>query len=231
MSTEDTLIGHRKRLRERFLKGGECALAPYEFIEMHLFGVNARCDMKPLAKRLLAKFGTTANVFNAREDDLKKIDGVGSSVISILKLVQATSHLIHREAILNQNVTDIRTWRQVLDYCEITMSHLTREQVRLLFLDKHLKLIDEDVQMMGTVDQAPVYVREIISKAVNVGASGMIMVHNHPSGDPTPSESDISTTREIYNTSMKMGIVLYDHIIIGKGVHTSLKQRGLLGDL
>lgn len=228
MSEENTLNGHRQRLRERFLKGGEHALAPYELIEMHLYGINARRDMKPLAKRLIAKFGTTANVFNAREEDLLKIEGVGSSVISTLKLVQITAHRIHREAILNQNVTVIKTWRQVLDYCEITMSHLTREQVRLLFLDKHLKLIDEDVQMMGTVDQAPIYVREIVNKAVNAGASGMIMVHNHPSGDPTPSDSDISTTLEIRNTSLLMGITLHDHIIIGKGVHTSLKDKGFI---
>ncbi|MGI4850577.1 MAG: RadC family protein [Janthinobacterium lividum] len=228
MSEENTSIGHRGRLRERFLKGGEDALAPYEFIEMHLYGINARRDMKPLAKRLLTRFGTTANVFNACEEDLLKIEGVGPSVVAVLKLVQVTAHRIHREAILNQNITQISTWREVLDYCEITMSHLTREQVRLLFLDKHLKLIAEDVQMLGSIDHAPVYVREIVNKAVNVGASGMIMVHNHPSGDPTPSESDISTTITIRDTSILMGITLYDHIIIGKGVHTSLKAKGLM---
>lgn len=220
--------GHRQRLRERFLKGGENALADYEILEMLLFSVNARKDMKELAKRLLAKFDTVTNVLNAEDVDLLKVRGMNRSALATLKLAQAIGQRQYREIILNKRVTEMSTWRHVLEYCEVTMAHLKREQLRLLFLDKQHKLIDEEVQIIGTVDHTPVYVREIVNRAVNVGATGLVLVHNHPSGDPTPSESDIEATRKLKEVAESMGVVLYDHIIIGKGKHTSLKHQGLL---
>lgn len=221
-------LGHRQRLRERFLKGGEDALAAYEIIEMFLFSVNPRKDMKPLAKRLLAKFGSVTNVLNADEAELLSVEGMGRTALATLKLIQVTGQRQHREIAMNQRVTEISTWRHVLNYCEVSMAHLKREQLRLFFLDKQYKLIGEEIQMLGTVDHAPVYVREIVNKAVNVGATGLVLVHNHPSGDPTPSGSDIEATRQIKDTAERMGITLYDHIIIGKGKHTSLKHQGLI---
>ena len=221
-------LGHRQRLRERFLQGGESALADYECLEMLLFSVNPRKDMKPLAKALLKKFGTVTNVLNAPETDLLTVEGADRSVLATLKFSQALAQRQHREIIMNQRVTEISTWRHVLNYCEVSMAHLTREQVRLFFLDKKYRLIAEEVQMMGTVDHAPVYIREIVNKGVNIGATGLILVHNHPTGDPTPSASDIQATRQIKETAERMGITLYDHIIVGKGKHTSLKHQGLI---
>ncbi len=221
-------LGHRQRLRERFLKGGEDALADYEILEMILFAVNARKDMKPLAKSLLKKFETVTNVLNASEAELLSVEGMERSAVATLKLVQVVGQRQYREIIKNQRVTEISTWRHVLSYCEISMAHLKREQVRLFFLDKKYKLIGEEVQMLGTVDHAPVYVREIVNKAVNVGATGLILVHNHPTGDPTPSSSDIEATRQIKDTAERMGVTLYDHIIVGKGKHISLRHQGLI---
>lgn len=228
MTEEVFHLGHRQRLRERFLQGGENALAPYEIIEMLLFAVNPRKDMKPLAKCLLKEFGTVTNVLNADEEELLKIKGMERSTLATLKLVQAVGQRQHREIIMNQRVTQISTWRHVLNYCEVSMAHLKREQLRLFFLDKRYKLIAEEVQMLGTVDHSPVYIREIVNKAVNVGATGLILVHNHPTGDPTPSASDIEATRQIKDTAERMGITLHDHIIVGKGKHTSLKHQGLI---
>lgn len=218
--------GHRQRLRQRFMEGGPEALPDYEILELILFRAIPRRDTKPLAKELLAKFGSFAAVMNASPARLREIPGMGDAVITELKLVHAASlRLLNRE-IMNRTV--LSSWTQVMNYCQAAMAHSEIEQFRILFLDKRNRLIADEVQQEGTVDHTPVYVREIIKRALELSATALILVHNHPSGDPTPSQADINMTKEVMETAGKLGIVVHDHIIVGREGSGSLRAAGLM---
>jgi len=218
--------GHRQRLRQRFMEGGPDALPDYELLELILFRAIPRRDTKPLAKELLAKFGSFAAVMNASPGRLREVAGMGEAVITELKLVRAASlRLLNRE-IMDRPV--LSSWTQVMDYCQAAMAHSEIEQFRILFLDKRNRLIVDEVQQEGTVDHTPVYVREIIKRALELSATALILVHNHPSGDPTPSQADITMTREIVDTAKKLGIVVHDHIIVGREGAGSLRAAGVM---
>jgi len=219
-------LGHRERLRERFRNGGTEALPDYELLELVLFLAIPRGDVKPLAKRLLARFGTLSALFAAEPRELAAVDGVGDATIHALKLVQAAGIRLAREAVMSRPV--IGNWRQLLAYCRASMAESKVEQFRLLFLDRKNALIADEVQQRGTVDQTLVYPREVVKRALELNASGIIMVHNHPSGDPTPSRADIEMTREVRDAAEKLGIAVHDHIIIARGGHNSFKSMGLL---
>lgn len=219
-------LGHRQRLRQRFMEGGADALPDYELLELVLFRAIPRRDTKPLAKELLTKFGSFAAVMNASPARLREVSGMGDAVITELKLVRAASlRLLNRE-IMNRPV--LSSWTQVLSYCQAAMAYCEVEQFRILFLNKRNRLIADEVQQEGTIDHTPVYVREIIKRALEVSATALILVHNHPSGDPTPSQADIAMTKEVVDTAGKLGIVVHDHIIVGREGHGSLRAMGLM---
>jgi DNA repair protein RadC len=226
VSDKPHYLGHRQRLRERFLKGGPEALADHELLELVLFLARPRSDVKPLAKRLLKHFGNFAGVISAQPEALKEIPGLGESGVAALKSVQAAAQRLAREEMAESPV--IGSWDKLLDYCRAIMAREQVEQFRLLFLDRKNRLIADELQQTGTVDHAPVYPREVVKRALALGASAIIMVHNHPSGDPTPSQGDIEMTREVAGACEKLGIALHDHIIIARGGHASLKSLGLI---
>ncbi len=217
--------GHRERLRRRFLEGGDSALADYELLELLLFQAQARRDMKPLAKRLIASFGSFGAVISASPADLARVGGVGPSVITALKVVRAAAVRLAREEVVDRPV--LSSWQQVLDYCRIAMAHEGIEQFRLLFLDSKNAVIADEVQQTGTVNHTPVYPREVIKRALELGATALIMVHNHPSGDPSPSKADIEMTRSVADAAGRLGITLHDHIVIGRSGHVSMRGAGL----
>lgn len=219
-------LGHRQRLRERLHKGGADALPDYELLELLLFLAIPRGDVKPLAKRLLDRFGSLAATLGADAKELAEIDGVGEATIHALKLVQAAGIRLGREEVMSRPV--IGNWRQLLSYCRASMAHSKIEQFRLLFLDRKNALIADEVQQRGTVDHTPVYPREVVKRALELNASALIMVHNHPSGDPTPSKADIEMTREVREAAERLGITLHDHVIISRSGHNSFKSLGLL---
>ena len=226
LAVEKYQTGHRSRLRERFLLSGLESVAEYELLEMILFSAFPRGDVKPLAKTLLKKFKNFAGVINASEQELSQIKGIGQAGIAAIKVILYSSQILlkHKaEKGLQQS-----SLQQVIDYCKVTMENLKNEQLRLLYLDKKNQLILEEVQQEGTVDHTPIYTREVIKRALEVGASGIIIVHNHPSGDPTPSQSDIIATRDIKSASEKLDIKILDHIVIGKGAYISFRHKGLL---
>jgi DNA repair protein radc len=218
--------GHRDRLRTRFRDGGDTALADYELLELLLFRLIPRRDTKPIAKELLGKFGTLAGVIGAPVSRLKEVSGVGESVATDLKLVAAIAHRMLKSELREKQV--LSSWSSVIDYCHAAMAYEDREQFRILFLDKRNTLIADEVQGRGTVDHTPVYVREVMKRALELSATALILVHNHPSGDPTPSRADIDMTREIIETAKPLGITVHDHIIIGKDGHASLKGLRLI---
>ncbi|CAN1723595.1 DNA repair protein RadC [Hyphomicrobium sp. 1Nfss2.1] len=218
--------GHRQRLRERFRKGGADALPDYELLELLLFRALPRRDTKAIAKRLLAQFGTFAEVINAPEQRLKEVKDVGDSVITELKLVRAAALRMMRSELVQRPA--LSSWKQVLDYLYAAQSHEHREQFRILFLDKRNRLIADEVQQQGTVDHTPVYVREVIKRALELSATAIILVHNHPSGDPTPSRADIDMTKQIIQSAAPLGISVHDHIIVGREGHASLKSLQLI---
>lgn len=213
--------GHRERLRARFQEAGEDAVADYEMLELLLYRSIRRADTKPIAKALLARFGSLAGVLGAPWHLLCEVPGVGSSVALDLKIVAATSKRALKSEIRKREV--LSSWKQVIDYCHAAMAHETREQFRILFLDKKNVLIADEVQQTGTVDHTPVYPREVVRRALELSATAIILVHNHPSGDPTPSRADIEMTHRIAEAGQSLGITIHDHIIIGKDGHASLK--------
>ena len=219
-------LGHRERLRRRLLDRGPDSLADHEVLEFLLFGARARGDTKPLAKALIARFGNLAGVLSASPQELATVAGVGDSSIAILKIVPEAARRLAREELAARPV--IGSWDQVLDYCRIAMGREKIEQFRLLFLDTKNRLIADEMQQRGTVDHTPVYPREVIKRALELGASALIMVHNHPSGDPTPSQADIEMTREVQAAAAKLGIAIHDHIVIGRSGHESFRSLGLL---
>lgn len=217
---------HRKRLRERFIKGGAAALPDYELLELVLFRAIPRRDVKPLARRLLDRFGDFNNVLSAPMARLTEIEGVGEAVVTELKIVEAAAHRLSRSRVLQRHV--ISGWDAVLDYCHTTMSHLETEQFRVLYLDRKNILIADEEQARGTVDHVPVYPREVAKRALELNASALILVHNHPSGDPTPSDNDISMTAQVQAAAETLGITLHDHLIIGKSRELSFRSEGYL---
>ncbi len=223
---EDQRTGHRQRLRDRFASGGAEALPDYELLELVLFSAIPRRDTKPLAKRLLARFGSFAEVVNAPPERLKEVKGVGDAAVLQLKLVRAGALRLMQGGIMQRPV--LASWTAVLDYCRVAMGYEAREQFRILFLDKKNRLIADEVQQEGTVDHTPVYVREVVKRALELSASAIILVHNHPSGDPTPSRADIDMTRQIVDAAKPLGVVVHDHIIVGKQGHASMKGLKLL---
>nr|PZN88394.1 MAG: hypothetical protein DIU57_00315 [Pseudomonadota bacterium] len=219
-------LGHRQRLRDRFRTGGPDALPDYELLELVLFRAIPRRDTKELAKRLIAKFGSFAEVINAPENRLAEVKGVGEAVITELKLIKAAALRLLRGEIMRRPA--LSSWHQVVEYCRAAMAFEPREQFRILFLDKRNQLIADEVQQEGTVDHTPVYVREVVKRALELSATAIVLVHNHPSGDPMPSRADIEMTKQIIDAAKLMGVTVHDHIIVGRDGHVSLKGLRLI---
>ncbi len=217
---------HRKRLRSRFLSGGAQALPDYELLELLLFRAIPRQDVKPLAHKLLEIFGDFNGVVSAPSARLADVKGVGDAVICELKVVEAAAHRLARARVINRRV--LSDWQALLDYCHTTMAHRDTEQFRVLFLDTKNTLIADEAQAQGTVNHVPVYPREVAKRALELNASALILVHNHPSGDPTPSEADITMTQQINLACQALCLTLHDHIIIGKSQELSFRSEGLL---
>lgn len=218
--------GHRERLRNRYRDGGDAALADYEILELLLFRLIPRRDTKPIAKALLARFGTLGGVFGAPVGLLTEISGVGDAVALDLKLVASVAQRMLKSELTGKPV--LSSWKALIDYCHAAMAHEAREQFRLLFLDKRNALIADEVQGFGTIDHTPVYPREVVKRALELSASAVILVHNHPSGDPTPSRADIDMTKTIIDTAKPLGITVHDHVIIGKNGHVSFRALRLI---
>jgi DNA repair protein RadC len=219
-------FGHRERLRRRFREGRADALPDYELLELILFRAAPRRDTKPLAKALIARFGTFAETLNAPEELLYEVPGIGDAAVSELKLVRAAALRLMRGEVLERPV--LSSWDLVLDYCRATMGFEAKEQFRILFLDKRNQIIGDEVQQTGTVDHTPVYVREVVKRALELSATAIVLVHNHPSGDPTPSKADIEMTKQIVTAGKPLGVVVHDHIIVGKKGHASFRGLGLI---
>lgn len=226
-ATDDTphYHGHRQRLRQRFLEGGAEALPDYELLEMILFLAIPRVDTKPLAKQLLARFGGFAAVLNADVAALTEI-GIKENTAAVLKLFEATARRLAKTEIFDRPV--IGSWEKLVDYCRVNLAHLPRERLHLLFLDRKNAVIAGETQGIGTVDHAPIYPREVARRALELNATAVIMVHNHPSGDPAPSAADIEATRKVADALKTIGVTLHDHLIVGRTGHASLRSAGLM---
>ena len=220
------IADHRKRLRDRFMSGGAAALPDYEMLELLLFRAIPRMDVKPLARLLLDTFGDFNRVISASPQRLQTVKGVGEAVVIELKLVEAAAGRLMRAKVLNQPV--LSSWNALLDYCQTVMAHRETEQFRILFPDRKNVLVADEEQAKGTVDHVPVYPREVVKRALELNASAIILVHNHPSGDPTPSEADITMTLQVQDAAQVLGITLHDHLIIGKSRELSFKAQGYL---
>jgi DNA repair protein RadC len=218
--------GHRDRLRARFNDVGGDSLPDYELLELVLFRSIPRRDVKPLAKDLIRRFGSFAEVISAPVQRLTEIKGIGQSVAEDLKLVEAAARRLAKGAVTKRPV--LSSWSSVIEYCRAAMAFSEKEQFRILFLDKRNALIADEVQQSGTVDHTPVYPREVVKRALELSSTAIILVHNHPSGDPTPSAADIAMTREIVDVSESLGIAVHDHIIVGRDGHSSLKGLRLM---
>ena len=217
--------GHRDRLRQRFLNAPD-ALPDYELLELILFRSIPRRDVKPLAKELIARFGGFSEVLSAEPDRLREVNGVSEGIVTELRILREAGLRLSRANVLEREI--ISSWQELLDYCSASMAHNPTEQFRILFLDRKNVLIADEVQQKGTVDHTPVYPREVVKRALELNASALILVHNHPSGDPTPSGADIEMTRRIAETAKPLGIELHDHLVIGKGKHASFRSLGLI---
>jgi DNA repair protein RadC len=218
--------GHRERLRGRFREAGADAVSDYELLELLLFRALPRRDVKPLAKLLLEKFGSFAEVITAPEARLAEVKGLGDSGVTELKIVQAAASRLLRGKVKKRPA--LSSWSAVLDYCRTAQAFADRELFRVLFLDKRNQLIADEVQQTGTIDHTPVYPREVVKRALELSATAIILVHNHPSGDPTPSHADIQMTQQIISVAQPLGISVHDHIIVGKEGHASLKGLKLI---
>lgn len=220
------IADHRKRLRARFMTGGATAVPDYELLELVLFRSIPRRDVKPLARALLDTFGDFNRVITAPTDRLTEVPGVGDAVVTDLKIIEAAAHRLARSKIMKQHI--ISSWDAILDYCHTTMAHRETEQFRVLYLDRKNILIADEEQARGTVDHVPVYPREVAKRALELNASALILVHNHPSGDPTPSDSDIHMTAKVQDACTALGLTLHDHLIIGKSRELSFRAEGYL---
>lgn len=219
-------FGHRERLRERLLRGGAEALADYEVLEYLLFAAIKQGDTKPIAKSLLDRFGSLAGVLNADAAALQRVKGVGKTSAAALKAVALASRRMARSEIAEKPV--LGSWQALIDYLTTDMAHLTVERVRVLYLDAKNRLIDDHHASEGSIDEAAIHPREVIRKAMDVGASALILVHNHPSGNPEPSRADIQITQRIAEAGRLLGVTLHDHVIIGREGHVSLRAKGLI---
>ena len=218
--------GHRERLRERFRKGGADAVPDYELLELLLFRAIPRRDVKPLAKALIQHFGSFAETISAPEERLAGVPGLGEAAVTELKIVRAAALRLMAGEVRKRPV--LASWSELVAYCRAAMAFEAKEQFRVLFLDKRNHLIADEVQQRGTVDHTPVYVREIVKRALELSSTALILVHNHPSGDPTPSRADIDMTKTIVATAKPLGILVHDHLIIGKEGHLSFRSKGLI---
>jgi DNA repair protein RadC len=216
--------GHRDRLRARFAAGGADSMPDYELMELVLFRALPRRDVKPIAKRLIARFGSFAEAVAAPVERLAEVEGMGASAALDLRIIAAAAQRFAKGAVANRQV--LSSWTSVLDYCRTAMAFAEREEFRVLFLDKRNQLIADEVQQRGTVDHTPVYPREVVRRALELSATAVILVHNHPSGDPSPSGADIRMTKDIITIAQPMGISVHDHIIVGRNGHASLKGLG-----
>lgn len=220
------IADHRKRLRARFISGGAAALPDYELLELVLFRAIPRRDVKPLARELLDTFGDFNRVVTAPSERLREIKGLGEATVTDLKIIEAAAHRLARSKAMKRHV--ISSWDAILDYCHTTMAHRETEQFRVLYLDIKNSLIADEEQARGTVDHVPVYPREVAKRALELNASALILVHNHPSGDPTPSQSDIDMTARMQDACTALGLTLHDHLIIGKCRELSFRSEGYL---
>jgi DNA repair protein RadC len=218
--------GHRARLRQRLLEGGPDALADYEILEYLLFSARARGDTKPIAKALLARFGSLAQVLNAEPRVLAAVDGMGEVSAAALKIVALAARRMAKSEIQGKPV--IASWQALLDYLAIDMAHLNKERVRVLYLNSQNRLILDELAAEGTIDEAAIHPREIIHRALEIGAGALILVHNHPSGSPEPSRADIQITNRIAEAGRLLGVTVHDHVIVGREGHVSLKAKGLV---
>jgi len=218
--------GHRARLRKRLLEGGAEALADYEVLEYLLFAAIRQGDTKPAAKALIDRFGSLAGVLNASPGALTKVEGVGETSAAALKSVALAARRMARGEVEKKPV--LGSWQALLDYLTIDMAHLTVERVRVLYLDTRNRLVLDDHVADGSIDEAAIHPREVIRKALDIGASALILVHNHPSGNPEPSRADIQITQRIAEAGRLLGIVVHDHVIVGREGHSSLKAKGLI---
>jgi DNA repair protein RadC len=222
----DGAEGHRERLRERFMIGGADPLPDYELLELLLFRSLPRRDVKPIAKRLIQRFGSFAEVLSAPLERLVEIDGIGNSAALDLKIAAAAAQRLTKGSVAKRQV--LSSWTSVIEYCRAAMAFAEREEFRILFLDKRNQLIADEVQQRGTVDHTPVYPREIVRRALELSATALVLIHNHPSGDPTPSQADIRMTHDIVAIAKPLGITIHDHVIVGRNGHTSLKGQGYI---
>ncbi len=218
--------GHRKRLRERFLIAGPQALADYELLEMILFPAKPIGDVKPMAKELLAAFGGFGKVLFATQQELLRIEGVNEAAVVAIQVTKAAAERMLKEEISDKQI--IKSWTQLLDYCRLHIGNLQHEEFHVLFLNNKLELIVDERLQKGTVNHTPVYPREIVKRALELGASSLILVHNHPSGDVNPSRSDVEMTKEVVNAARTLGIEVQDHLIIGAKMHFSFRSKGLM---
>jgi DNA repair protein RadC len=226
MEEKPHYLGHRKRVREKFLKIGGAGFADYEILEILLFSAKPRNDVKPLAKKLIAKFGSLPKVISADAEELDKVEGVGEAAIVTLKIAQEVCLRMLKDEIEKKQI--IGSWKALLEYCRASMGHNKTEQFRIFFLDLKNRLIADELQQKGTVDHTPVYPREVIKRALELGATSIILAHNHPSGDPEPSKTDIEMTRKIMLAAQPVNIQIHDHIVIGGAKHYSFKANGLI---
>lgn len=220
------IADHRKRLRKRFIEGGAQAMPDYELLELVLFRAIPRQDVKPLARLLLDTFGDFNRVVSAPVQRLMLVKGVGEAVVQELKIVEAAAQRLMRSRVMNQPI--LSSWDALVDYCHTAMAHRETEQFRILFLDRKNVLIADEEQGRGTVDHVPVYPREVVKRALELNASALILVHNHPSGDPTPSQADITMTGQIVDAAQVLGITVHDHLIVGKSREISFRSEGYL---
>ncbi len=218
-------LGHRERLRERALNAGFAALHDYEALELFLFRTFPRGDVKPLAKALIARFGSLAGVLSARPDELCQMKGIGPSAALDIKLVHELTQRIGLDPVRKRTV--ISSWSALLAYVKVALAHEPREQFRVLFLDRKNQLIADEVMNEGTVDHAPVYPREVVRRALELSASAVILVHNHPSGDPTPSQADVEMTRHVADAGRPLRVTVHDHLVVGREGVASFKALGL----
>ncbi|MDD9903238.1 MAG: DNA repair protein RadC [Rhodospirillaceae bacterium] len=219
-------LGHRDRLRERFRATGGNGMPDYEVLELLLYQAIPRRDVKPIAKDILDRFGSLGAALSAPVEALQKVKGVGEAAATALKVSHAAGLRLAQQQVMEREV--IGSWDQVLAYCKAAMGHEPVEQTRILFLDRKNKLIADEVQQRGTVDHTPLYPREVVKRALDLHASAIILVHNHPSGDPTPSRGDIDMTKRVQEAAEKLGIALHDHVVIGRNDHASFRSMGLL---
>jgi DNA repair protein RadC len=219
-------FGHRERLRERFLAGGPDSMPDYELMELVLFAAIPRRDVKPLAKALIARFGSFAEAIAAPRERILEVEGMSDGAATQLKILEAAALRLSQTRVLGRPV--LSSWAALIDYCAASMARSPTEEFRVLFLDRKNVLIADEVQSTGTIDHTPVYPREIVKRALELGASAVILVHNHPSGDPTPSRADIEMTRDVADAAKALKITVHDHVIVGRSGHASFKALGLL---